>query len=118
MNSTNAIHLNAIESIINKILHLGISLITQFIPIPFFYNFQKPVTDEKSGYGNNFISDAIAWDNMQYATYYAKLRVFLSSNTIIKCKFSYNKFIGNNCPNYGPLNNFNWTFNYDLLKIE
>ena len=40
------------------------------------------------------------------------------SNTIIKCKFSYNKFIGNNCPNYGPLNNFNWTFNYDLLKIE
>ena len=37
--SNNALHLNAMESIINKILHLGISLTTQFIPIPFFYNF-------------------------------------------------------------------------------
>jgi hypothetical protein len=86
--------------------------------IPFYYNFQKPVSEEKSGYGSNFISDWIAWDNPSYSTYFSKIRVFVSSTNIIKCRFSYNKFVGNNCQNYGPLSGFNWTFNYDLLKIE
>jgi hypothetical protein len=34
-----SINLNFIESALNRITHLIISLITQFIPIPFFYNF-------------------------------------------------------------------------------
>jgi hypothetical protein len=90
--------------------------------IPFYCNFQNFVKgaaeDEKSAFGNNFISNGIAWDNTSYATNFSKIRVFISSSSTIKCRFSYNKFIGNNCQNYGPLNNFNWTFNYDLLKIE
>jgi hypothetical protein len=39
MKSDNTLHLNIIESILNKVSHLIISLSTQFIPIQFFINF-------------------------------------------------------------------------------